>query len=273
MGTRAILFASDIGDVPANMAFINNYSATVDPGVGNDRTQGYRRGSQWLNRSNGFVWYCIDDTLGAAVWVVISSDTTTPGQVAAPAASTPTGNGSDAKLTGGAGGSTSGNGGKSELIGGAATAGNGNGGSVIIQGGAKNGTGVAGMAIARSVQLGPQGAPAAKTVSATLTAAEVLSGIITVNQGAAGASAQQLPLATAMDTAFPDAAAGDSFDFSVINISTVDAEDASVTTNTGWTLVGSMDVPAYSAAGSLNSSGRFRARKTGTGAWTLYRLS
>ncbi|PWB94664.1 hypothetical protein [Methylosinus sporium] len=118
-----------------------------------------------------------------------------------------------------------------------------------------------------------QGAPTAKTVSATLTAAEILAGIITVNQAAGAASALQLPLATAMDTALPAFGANSSFDFSVINISTVDAEDASLTTNTGWTLVGSMDIPAYSAAGSLNSSGRFRARRTAAGAWTLYRLS
>ena len=118
-----------------------------------------------------------------------------------------------------------------------------------------------------------QAAQTAKTTSATLTAAEVLTGIITVNQGAASTSAQQLPLATAMDTALPDFGANDAFDFSVINISTVDAEDASVTTNTGWTLVGNMDIHAYSAAGSLNSSARFRARKTATGAWTLYRIS
>lgn len=118
-----------------------------------------------------------------------------------------------------------------------------------------------------------QGAPTAKTTSSTMTAAQMLAGIITVNQAAAGASAQQLPLATAMDTALPNSIADDCFDFSVINTSTVDAEDASITTNTGWTLVGSMDVPAYSAAGSLNSSGRFRARKTAAGAWTLYRLS
>lgn len=118
-----------------------------------------------------------------------------------------------------------------------------------------------------------QGAPAAATVSATLTAANLLTGIITVNQAAGAASAQQLPLAADLDTALPRFAAGDAFDFSVINTSTVDAEDASVTTNTGWTLVGSMDIPAYSAAGSLNSSGRFRARKTGAAAWTLYRIA
>jgi hypothetical protein len=117
-----------------------------------------------------------------------------------------------------------------------------------------------------------QGTPTAKTVSATLTAAEIQAGIITVNQAAGAASAQQLPTATAMDTAFTTFVAGDTFDFWVINTSTVDAEDASLTTNTGWTLVGNMDVPAYSAAGSLNSSAHFRARKTGTAAWTLYRL-
>lgn len=117
-----------------------------------------------------------------------------------------------------------------------------------------------------------QGAPAAATVSATLTAANLLTTIITVNQGAGAASAQQLPLATAMDTALPNSVAGDAFDFSVINISTVAAEDASITTNTGWTLVGNMDV-ASNAAATDKSAGRFRARKTGTGAWVLYRLS
>lgn len=117
-----------------------------------------------------------------------------------------------------------------------------------------------------------QGTPAAATVSATLTAANLLTKIVTVNQGGAAASAQQLPLATAMDTALPTAVAGDSFDFSVINISTVAAESASLTTNTGWTLVGDMDILANSAA-TTKSAGRFRATKTGTGAWTLYRLS
>jgi hypothetical protein len=122
------------------------------------------------------------------------------------------------------------------------------------------------------VSLEVQGAPAAKTVSATLTAAELLTKLITVNQGAAGASALQLPLATALDTALPDSVADSGFKFSLINISTVGAEDASITTNTGWTLVGNMDV-ASNAAAADKSVGRFFARKTATGAWTLYRIS
>lgn len=117
-----------------------------------------------------------------------------------------------------------------------------------------------------------QGAPHAATVSATLAAADIIGGLITVLQGAGAASAQQLPLATALDTALPEAGVNDAFDFSVINISTTAAESASITTNTGWTLVGDMDVAANSAA-TTKSAGRFRARKTAAGAWTLYRLS
>jgi len=184
-----------------------------------------------------------------------------------------TGAGGEAQVTGGTSGSgATGNGGGASITGGSASSTNGNGGSVVLTGGAKAGSGVAGMVIERGVKLVAQGTPTAKTVSATLTAAEVMAGIITVNQGAAGASALTMPLATAMDTAMPDAAAGDAFDFSLINISTTDAEDATLITNTGWTLVGNMEVQAASAL-TLNTSGRFRARKTGTGAWSLYRVS
>ena len=117
-----------------------------------------------------------------------------------------------------------------------------------------------------------QGAPTARTTSGQLTAAMLFTRIITVNQGAGAASAQQLPTAASLDAACTVCIVGASFEFSVINTSTVDAEDASVTTADGWTLVGNMDIPAYSAAGSLNSSALFRARKTGTATWTLYRI-
>jgi hypothetical protein len=39
-----------------------------------------------------------------------------------------------------------------------------------------------------------------------------------------------------------------------------------VATATGWTLVGAMAV-------TEGTSGHFRARKTGDGSWTLYRIS
>lgn len=164
--------------------------------------------------------------------------------------------------------------------GGLTTAGTGDGGaggSVILTPGSGGLSfaatrGKDGAVISRGVVLQKQGAQTAKTTSATLTAEEVLTGIITVNQGGAAPSAQQLPTATDMDTWLPDAIANDSFDFSVINISLVAAEDASLTTNAGWTLTGDMNIEANDSV-RARSSGRFRARKTGAAAWTLYRLA
>lgn len=106
-----------------------------------------------------------------------------------------------------------------------------------------------------------QGAPAAVNATATMTAANLQTGIITSTTAAAVAGT--LPLATAMDTALPLLGANDAFDFSVI---ATGANAFTVTTNTGWTLVGAMIV-------ANGTSGRFRARKTAAGAWTLYRLA
>lgn len=124
----------------------------------------------------------------------------------------------------------------------------------------------------RVTALQKQGAPAAKTTSTTLTAAEIIAGLITGNQGAAGAANYQLPLAADVDTALPNSAADDAFDFSIVNISTVAAEDVTITTNTGWTLVGEMTVESNDADRAA-SSGRFRCRKTAAGAWTIYRIA
>ncbi len=118
-----------------------------------------------------------------------------------------------------------------------------------------------------------QPAQTARTTSGLLTPAMLQTQIITMNQGGGAATAQQLPLGVSMDAYFPNMVANDSFDVSFINISVVAAEAGSVTTNTGWTLVGNMDFPAYSAAGSLNSSGMLRLRKTGPGTWTAYRIN
>lgn len=184
-----------------------------------------------------------------------------------------TGAGGVAKIVGGIGGATSGDGGAAQVTGGAATAGNGNGGSVVLTPGAKNGTGIAGGVRVEGVLIRTQAAPTAKTVSATLTAAELLAGIVTVNQGGGAVSALQLPTGTAIVAAMPaDFATGDSFDVSFMNISTVDAEDASVTTNTDLTLVGSMDFPAHSGI-TLCSCGILRFRKTGATTLSVYRVA
>lgn len=183
--TRVVLWSSSIGDVPANLAFTNNYSAKVDPTVNNDITQNYTPGSQWINTVSGKVFDMLSNAQGAAVWL------------------------NDSQLAG-------------------------------------------------ETQ---QGTPATLNATGTLTAAQIAAGIITSTAPAAVAAT--LPLATAMDAQFPTFGANDAFDFSVID--TGGAAAVTMTTNTGWTLVGAMVV-------ALSTSARFRARKTAAGAWTLYNL-
>ncbi len=270
--TRVVLWSSSAGDIPANLAFTNNYGATTAPGVGNDISQGYSAGSVWINTATtpDTAYLCTDATTGAAVWLE-TAQSGTPGQVVAPAAATPTGAGGTAALVGGAGGTTSGNGGPSNVTGGAATAGNGNGGSVVLTGGAKNGSGIAGGVRLEGLVSQPQGAPAAKTVSATLTAAELLSGIITVTQGSGAPSAQQVPTGTAIQAGLPaDFAIGDSFDISVINLGAA-SEVASLTVNTDVTIVGNAAIPI--PATGAQSSGRFRFRKTADHVFIAYRIA
>lgn len=109
-----------------------------------------------------------------------------------------------------------------------------------------------------------QPAPAAVNATATMTAADLLTGIITSTSAAAVAAT--LPLATDLNTAllaaYPALANNDSFDFSIINTG---PNTVTVTTNTGWTLVGTMTVVTVVSA-------TFRLRRTSATAYTLYRL-
>lgn len=128
----------------------------------------------------------------------------------------------------------------------------------------------------RTTPLFVQVAPAAKTTSTTLTPAEIMAGLLT-GTGAA-AVAYTLPLATDLEIAlfaiYPDIQVNDSFDFSIINLDTTAANTITVTTNTGWTLAGSMVLPGLNVASTGSGAvGLFRARRTAANAYTLYRLA
>lgn len=184
---RAVMFASDKGDLPFNMPLTNNFSATTDPTAANDSTQKYEPGSQWINQAAGRAWVCLSNAIGAAVWSLDSTGNITT-----------------------------------------------------------------------------QAAQVVQDTAATLTGANLLVGLI--QSSPAGAINLQLPLASGMDSAIGATAPNNtSVDFSIINTSG-GANAVTVTTNTGWTLVGSVSI-------AQNVSARFRARKTGAGAWTLYRIS
>lgn len=66
--TRVTLWSSSAGDVPANLAFTNNFAAVVDPTVSNDSTQRYQPGSVWINTLSGRAFINVSNVAGAAVW-------------------------------------------------------------------------------------------------------------------------------------------------------------------------------------------------------------
>jgi hypothetical protein len=111
------------------------------------------------------------------------------------------------------------------------------------------------------VILGTQSAPVAKTAAATLTAAELATGIITYTGAAV---ALTMPLGTDLDAAFSSMKVNSSFDFFIINTGATNA--ATVTANTGVTLVGTA---AVSAATSCN----WRVRKTADATYVAYRVA
>jgi hypothetical protein len=126
------------------------------------------------------------------------------------------------------------------------------------------------------VNLQHQAAPSAKTTSATLTIAEMLTRIVTANQGAAGAATYTTDTGAAIETgliaAYPNLQNDDCFDFTIINISTVAAEDVTVAAGaTGVTLVGLMKVDSNDADGSP-STGVFRVRRTAQNVYSIYRV-
>ena len=106
-----------------------------------------------------------------------------------------------------------------------------------------------------------QGAPTALAAAATATAAQLQNGLFTFD-GTAGNLT--LPTVADLEAGMPSAQKVNSaFDFFVVN---TDASDAiTLVVGTGWTIVG---VAAVSAV----TSAHFRARKTGDGSWTAYRL-
>lgn len=116
---------------------------------------------------------------------------------------------------------------------------------------------------ASEAQLIAQGAPTALTGAATATAAQLANGLFTFN-GTAGNLT--LPTVAELEAGIPNATRVDiAFDFHIINIDAT-TDDVTVAAGTGWTLVGNMVV-------TETTSGHFRARKTGVGTWTLYRIA
>jgi hypothetical protein len=109
-----------------------------------------------------------------------------------------------------------------------------------------------------------QGAPTALTAAATATAAQLAAGLFTFN-GTAGNLT--LPTVADLEAEISSATKVDAaFDFFIINIDASGSDAVTLAVGTGWTIVGAAAVAAATSA-------HFRARKTGVGSWTAYRIS
>lgn len=109
--------------------------------------------------------------------------------------------------------------------------------------------------------------PASVAATATLTADQVLNGILIVGSGATAQQTYTLPTVALLEAALSNSdKVGTSFLFRVVNLGT-SSGTAVIAAGTGWTVSGSltMTIPVTTGAAMV-------ARKSAAGAWTLYRV-
>lgn len=112
-------------------------------------------------------------------------------------------------------------------------------------------------------QLFVQGAPTAVAAAATMTSAELSNGLFVFN-GTAGSLT--LPTVAQVEADISSASkVNAAFDFVIINADAT-TDDVTLAAGTGWTIVGNAVVVEATSA-------QFRARKTGDGTWTAYRIA
>ena len=109
-----------------------------------------------------------------------------------------------------------------------------------------------------------QANPQTATATATLTAAQLFTNLLVANPSTT-AAAYTLPTVASLEAVAVNAHNDSAFELIVVNLGT-GAGAITMTTSTGWTLVGNMVI-------AVTTSARFLARKTGDLAWTLYRTA
>ena len=110
--------------------------------------------------------------------------------------------------------------------------------------------------------------PVSVTTTTTFTAAQVLNGLILANSGITANVAYTLPTVADLEAVLINSdKVGTSFTFRLVNLGTTSGT-ATITTNTGWTITGSltMVIPVTTGATLI-------ARKSAAGAWALYRVA
>jgi hypothetical protein len=114
------------------------------------------------------------------------------------------------------------------------------------------------------VVLGTQPTPVVVNATATITVADIQTGIITSNSGGPTAVNMTLPTGTLMDGGFTGLYNDLAIEWSIVNLGT--GNNVNLFVNTGHTVVGNPTI-------SSNTSARFISRRTATTTWVSYRLS
>lgn len=110
--------------------------------------------------------------------------------------------------------------------------------------------------------------PVSVTATATLTPAQVLNGLILANNGVTTTQTYTLPTVADLEAVLANSdKVGTSFTFRVVNLGT-STGTAVIAAGTGWTVSGSLTMTIPITTGAM-----LVARKSGAGAWVLYRVA
>ena len=121
---------------------------------------------------------------------------------------------------------------------------------------------------------GTQVTPAAKTVTVTLTSAELLTGLITGTHAAGSTQTYTVPTGTLLDAA-SSFNVNEYFEWALINLSAAAADTVTIGAGTDHTLVGTMVVAsAHASTGATyGNAATFRTVKTAANTFVTYRIA
>jgi hypothetical protein len=121
------------------------------------------------------------------------------------------------------------------------------------------------------LEIDTQAAQQTATATATLTTAQTLGGLL-VGDPTTTAATYTFPTATAIDAVMTNMKTNSTFRLTVINIGT-STGIITMAVGTGITAVGNLLVAITGSAAGVGGAAQFLFRKTGTAAYTVYRVA
>ena len=121
------------------------------------------------------------------------------------------------------------------------------------------------------LEIDTQAAQQTATATATLTTAQTLGGLL-VGDPTTTAATYTFPTATAIDAVMTNMKTNSTFRLTVINIGTSTGL-ITMAVGTGITAVGNLVVAITGSAAGVGGAAQFLFRKTGTAAYTVYRVA